>query len=184
MFNWHAIWDAKGRLNTHDLTVLSGHERTGIDISELYAELRLALTPSAESTVLEVGCAAGLLRAGLDCKYVGVDYSFEMCRKFATKFTEPVFQAQAASLPFPSDCFDICFSFSVFHYFDDFEYASRAIAEMSRVAKYRVFIGDLPLESHDRNHLTFETNQFPDWVITPGIGRSTRFNISKTLSRA
>ena len=115
MFDWHAIWDAKGRANTHDLTVLSGHERAGIDISEVYTQLRLALNLSAESTVLEVGCAAGLMRAGLDCKYVGVDYSFGMCGKFAAKFVKPVFQAQAASLPFPSDCFDICFSFSVFH---------------------------------------------------------------------
>lgn len=182
MFNWHSIWEAKATEPTSDLTLLSGHERVDLDLSQLYAQLESTLCLNAKASVLEVGCAAGLLRSGLECDYVGIDYAFGMCRKFKTMFNEPVLQAHAASLPFSSNSFDACFSFSVFHYFEDIEYAMKAVSEMCRVARYSVFIGDLPVESHDPNHLTFDSHNFPGWQITPGISRSTRFNILKVFS--
>ena len=47
---------------------------------------------------------------------------------------------EAASLPIPDASQDLVFSYSVFFYFDTFDYASRVMKEMLRIAKPGKFI--------------------------------------------
>lgn len=95
--------------------------------------------------MLEVGCGAGMLAQHIPGNYTGVDRSPAMIAKF--RALQPGRHAEvcaARSLRFADRSFDKVFSFSVFQYFPDEGYALRAIAEMRRVARQAVFIGDLP----------------------------------------
>ena len=61
------------------------------------------------------------------------------------------------------------------------EYANQAIAELKRVAKKAIFIGDLPITSHRDTHLLYKKENFKDWKIIDGYYNPCRFNVSLKL---
>ena len=179
--NWKNIWDAKGDSNIMDLKVLSGHENTPIEPRGLATLISDNMKLETDDKVLEVGAGAGMIAQYLLCDYTGSDYSESLCHKHRQILGNVVVHCAADSLPFEDNSFDKVFAFSVFHYFDNHDYAIRVLREMERVATKLVFIGDLPYQSHDSDHLLYTKEMFPDWHPIDGFYRDTRFNILKKL---
>ena len=177
--NWLEVWERKASEETGDLKKLNGHEKTSIDPQELASLISSKLNIQKSDRVLEVGAGAGMIAQYLDCNYVGTDYSKNMCDKHTDILGNKMFCCEANKLPFEDNQFDKVFAFSVFHYFPNQKYASEAAQEMLRVAKEAVFIGDLPLTSHDSDHLLYDKEQWSDWDILDGYFRDSRFNIFK-----
>ncbi len=179
--DWKLIWDKKGNSSENDLRFLNGHENAPIDPLGIAKSISDILDISPQDKILEVGAGAGMIAQYLDCQYTGCDYSQSLCDKHYKILGNNMVCCEADSLPFADKSFDKVFAFSVFHYFPDHDYSLRSIKEMERVAKDVVFIGDLPLESHDSDHLLYTEEIFPDWKIHKGFYRNSRFNISKKL---
>ena len=133
------------------------------------------------SSVLEIGCGAGMLAQHFKCKYCGIDSSETLIKKHKNILGNNVLVAEANDLPFEDNSFDCVFSFSVFHYFPDKNYSNRVISEMDRVARKKIFIGDLPLNSHDNSHLLFSKNDFFDWNTSDGYHNQERFNVYRPV---
>lgn len=97
--------------------------------------------------VLEVGCGVGAFLEQLPpCGSIaGVDFSENAVRLIKGKLSGNFRVAGAASLPFADRSFDVAISWSVFFYFDSFEYAKKALSEMKRVTRPggRIFVGDV-----------------------------------------
>lgn len=184
MSDWCEIWERKGRAETTDLRTLDGFENTTLDPVKVAARIVAILDLRAEDTVLEVGCGAGMLALHIPGHYRGVDYSPAMVHRFNE--LQPGRTAEigeARRLPFADSSFDKVFAFSVFQYFPDAAYAEDVIAEMRRVARQRIFIGDLPLRSHSPDHRLYSKEQFSDWEISDGFYNPDRFNACLDLRR-
>ena len=129
--------------------------------------------------VLEIGCGAGALAQYLKCDYVGVDYSETLVRKHIELLGNSVLVGVAGDLIFKDKSFDKIICYGVFLYFDNKEYARKAVEEMKRVARTCILIGELPVRSHREEHLLFTPEEFSEWKITEGFYdpyRKDRFN--------
>ena len=189
--NWKKIWLRKGAEDTEDLCVLNGYEKVNEKTSFRESAVCIAdnicktMGINKDSRTLEVGCGAGMLAQHFDCDYVGVDYSESLIQKHRNILGNNVVLSEASSLPFEDKSFDFVFSYGVFHYFSDKEYVNKSIAEMKRVAKRAIFIGDLPINSFRADHLLFSHKEFEDWEISSAFYDRTdgaaRFNVLKAL---
>ena len=70
-------------------------------------------------------------------------------------------------------------------YFPSREYGNQVLSEMIRVTKIKktpsIFIGDIPIESHNPRHMTYERNSFEEISFKTIRGwadpyKDTRFN--------
>tara|TARA_R100000808_G_C2151295_1_gene160260 strand:- start:1172 stop:1723 length:552 start_codon:yes stop_codon:yes gene_type:complete len=181
---WKDIWTRKGHQDTTDLRLLNGYEDTSIDERMVTEKISNTLGITKESRVLEVGCGAGMLAQHLDCDYTGVDYSSSLVKKHIEILGNKVFVSPANDLKFQDHSFDFAFSYSVFHYFEDHEYAREVIREMERVAKKGIFVGDIPVKSHRKEHLLYGDEHFVGWNTEPGYYNPDRFNVWKLLEDA
>lgn len=183
MTDWHEVWERKGRSDSTDLRALDGFENTTIDAAQVARQIVAILDLQPGDSVLEVGCGAGMLAQYIPGDYTGVDYSPAMVARFLT--LQPGRHAgvsEARALGFADGSFDKVFAFSVFQYFPDEAYARRAIAEMRRVARKAVFIGDLPAYSHSADHRLYTREQFAGWEISEGFYTPARFNACLRLA--
>jgi len=176
-FNWHEVWERKGNSMTTDLKELDGYESTNIEPQKVAEQISKILEISKHDKILEVGCGSGMLAQYLECDYVGIDYSKSLVKKHIKLLGNSVLHGYANDLVFKDNSFDKVFAFSVFHYFPDGVYADRVINEMKRVARQKVFIGDLPFKSKRPEHLLFKKEEFIDFEITEGFYNQDRFNV-------
>lgn len=180
--NWMEVWERKGREPTADLVALDGFEHTTIDPERVARAIGAALQIEPGDRVLEVGCGAGMLALYLECDYVGVDYSPAMVRRFNSLHARPAIICQADDLLFRDKSFDEVFAFSVFQYFPHQDYARRTLAEMERVAREAIFVGDLPIRSHSPDHQLYSPAQFTGWAVSDGYYNPDRFNVLRRLA--
>jgi ubiquinone/menaquinone biosynthesis C-methylase UbiE len=157
---WKKIWDTKGASSSSDLFFLDGYDHMKISFNERAVCRRIADSLSIQPfhSILEVGCGCGLLAKELDkhCNYTGVDYSVNIIKKHQQLFPKhEVKVAEANKLPFEDNFFDFVFCFGVFQYLPDEDYANRAISEMQRVAKSKVFLGDLKTTVVRETHFVY-----------------------------
>jgi len=138
-------------------------------------------------TVCAVGCGCGdklklFCEAGFQC--FGVDYSSSMIERAKVEMpAAQLFNSEAIELPFPSACADIVFSFSVFIYFEAWDYAARALEEMWRVARPGavVCVWDVPDVNRKKEveafrgpaeqgyeHTYYDMNDFVRWFLEHG----------------
>jgi ubiquinone/menaquinone biosynthesis C-methylase UbiE len=170
-FDWNAVWDRKA-LSEDDALDISGFEHyRGTDTLPWAQNLVKIMQIEPEHTVLEIGCAAGLLGRHLKhlCHYIGTDRSEPMVKKTIALNQFSALRCDANDLPFKDKSIDHVFSFGVFHYFPDQEYAQKTISEMLRVARISICVSDLPKESHDPNHLLFNESDFAGWQISGSL---------------
>lgn len=178
---WKQIWTRKGNADSSvtDLLAYDGYEATQVNMKEVAAEVTRALDIRRTDKVLEVGCGAGALAQYLDCDYVGMDYSPTLVKKHIEILHNPVLEGEAADLIFKDKSFDKVICYGVFLYFESKEYAWKALAELKRVARKAVLVGELPIRSHREEHLLFTPGEFAGWEISSGYYdpyRQDRFN--------
>ena len=113
-------------------------------------------------------------------KYVGTDRSQNMINLASSVFDCNFINCEASNLPFDNGEFDYVVAYSIFQYFPSYMYARKAITEMNRVSKNGCYIGDLPTDSHEKNHLLYNPEQFEGWEISEGIYTNKRFDVWKT----
>jgi ubiquinone/menaquinone biosynthesis C-methylase UbiE len=168
-FDWDAVWDRKGSSESADAIEISGFESVVIDTAAACAELCRMMDIQDTESALEIGCGAGLLARHMKCTFVGTDRSPFMVKKAIEVSHLSAVVCDADYLIFRDKSFDHVYAFGVFHYFPDYEYANRCIAEMKRVARKGIAVLDVPLETHDSNHLLFEKDFFPGWDFGPPL---------------
>jgi ubiquinone/menaquinone biosynthesis C-methylase UbiE len=146
---WRSIWQKKFSLEEP----VDAHVRDGFDTLTKADWQRLAryfinmLDISEEDDVAEIGCGGGaFLKLVARCRTIsGVDYSENAIRLISTRLKGDFRVAEASSLPFDDNSFDLVLSWSVFFYFDSLDYAKKVLEEMLRVMRPggRIFIGDV-----------------------------------------
>lgn len=184
MSYWKEVWERKGRSNSKSLEELDGYEDTTANVKEIASQIIKELNIKETDKILEVACGAGGLAQYIKCKeYVGIDYSSTLVQKHIELLNNSVLQGEANDLIFKDNSFDKVFCFGAFHYFPNNEYANQAIAEMKRVAKEAIFIGDLPVTSHRDTHLLYDKKDFKDYKIIDGYYNPYRFNVSYKLNK-
>lgn len=182
MSYWKEVWERKGNCDITCLEELDGYENTTADVKEIAKQIVNELNIKETDRILEVACGAGGLAQYIKCgEYVGIDYSTSLVKKHIQLLNNSVLHGEANDLIFKDKTFDKVFCFGAFHYFPNEEYAKQAIAELKRVAKEAVFIGDLPVTSPRKEHLLYNTENFNGWKITDGYYNPCRFNVSIKL---
>jgi len=183
MINWHEIWEKKGNLVTNNLKILDGYEDREFDPEEIAKQITSQLNIQKDEKILEVGCGAGMLAQYLNCDYVGIDYSKSLVKKHIEILKNPVIHCQANNILFKDNTFDKVFAYSIFQYFPNKKYAHQVVDEMKRIARKKIFIGDLPIKSHENEHLLFNKIELKEGVISEGFYNKDRFNVIYDFDR-
>jgi len=191
-FFWKNIWDLKGSNDSFDLLYLDGYEHLDIDFdsSQIVRQIVQVCDIGQSDTILEIGCGAGFLsREMQNHTYCGIDYSEPLISKHKEIFpNHDVAVSEANNLPFGDASFDVVFCFGVFQYFPDEEYANKVIAEMHRVSRRILFIGDLKKSKTRDEHFVYPSEKFSTLGFTVcecfySSDDAERYNVYKTTNR-
>ncbi len=181
---WKEIWTKKGQEegSKEDIRIFDGWEKSDTDIEYIAKKIIKILDIKPTDRVLEVGCGAGALAQYMDCDYVGIDFSKPLTEKCMAFWQKSAIFSEANDIPFKDKFFDKCFSFGCFLYFPDEEYVDQVLKEMQRVTKEKIFIGELPIESHNPRHMTYSKDKFVKlgWETMDGWAKpyeQKRFNV-------
>ena len=184
---WEEIWTQKGEMpgTKADIIEYDGWEKSSTSMEETANRISDFLSIKPDDRVLEIGCGAGGLGQYLNCNYIGIDFSKPLTKRCMEFFQLSAIHAEANDLPFKDAYFNKCFCWGVFLYFPSREYGNEVIAEIARVTKKSdqksIFIGDIPVTSHNERHMTYSRKQFEDrgFSTIPGWAdpyRDNRFN--------
>ena len=190
---WDEIWLRKGREQTNDFKRLNGYERTAFDVRAVAAAIVKELDMQPGGRLLDVGCGAGslgeeVLKLLPGTTYVGTERSSTMVQTHIKLLGHSVLNFSAAEPVFSDKFFDYALCFSVFQYFESHNYARETIKQLLRQAR-DVFVGDLPVESHDNTHQLYTQETAAAWIsemtaksgatlkITNGLYNPHRFNV-------
>jgi len=147
--NWKSIWLKKGQniseknnLSLIDLIKADGFDSGAGDHTleswKQFTALVIQKMGICDSNqVLDVGCGGGAFIMPIyevGAKVFGIDYSDSLIKLAKHAMPSGEFQvAEANSIPFDSEQFDVVLSHSIFQYFPSVEYAQKVISEISRV---------------------------------------------------
>ncbi len=159
---WKEIWTQKGLMQgtKDDIRIYDGWEKSTTDMRHIAGRIKECLGITKDTKVLEAGCGAGGLTQYMDADYVGIDFSRPLTERCMEFFYKPAICCEANDLPFKDGYFDVSFSWGVFLYFTSHAYMKEVVAEMKRVTRTAIFIGDIPQVSHNRRHMTYTKEQF------------------------
>jgi ubiquinone/menaquinone biosynthesis C-methylase UbiE len=182
----------------------------------IFAELLKVSKIKKASSVCEVGCGCGdklalFYDSGYRC--FGVDYAQNMIKRAKQEMpSADLHVSEANMLPFADNSMDLVFSYSVFFYFENWQYTCKVLEQMYRVAKPDavICIWDLPdVEKKDQietlyrqaqagyEHTYFNRNDFIQWFKLKKIKQvradfkflpfyrhsSFRFNVTAKLAK-
>lgn len=174
---WKEIWTQKGLVEgtKNDIRVYDGWEKSQTSMEYISNKIKEVIDLKNNEYILEVGCGAGGMAQYFDSNYVGIDFSKPLTEKCMNFWGKPALYAEANDIPFKDKYFDTSFSWGVFLYFPNKEYMKRVVDEMIRVTKNKIFIGDLPLISHDSKHQTYTVDEFKKMGFQVTGGWSTPY---------
>tara|TARA_R110000851_G_scaffold6661_2_gene26674 strand:+ start:3308 stop:3892 length:585 start_codon:yes stop_codon:yes gene_type:complete len=156
---WKKIWDIKGSSESQDLLYLDGYDHLSykFDSKQIARSILEQLGARKNDSILEVACGAGFLaREMQSLHYTGVDYSEPIILKHKNIFPHHnVLVSESNTLPFEDNRFDYVFCFGLFQYLPNREYAEKTIAEMNRVCRKKMFLGDLKSEKTRNTHFVY-----------------------------
>ena len=159
---WKEIWTQKGLVEgtKADIRNYDGWEKSSTSMEDIANKIKECLKIEPSDRVLEIGCGAGGLAQFFDCDYVGVDFSKPLVEKCNQFFSKKAIYAEANNLPFDDKSFDKCFSWGVFLYFPSMVYMNDVVTNIKRVTRGAIFIGDIPVKSHDDKHMIYTKEDF------------------------
>ena len=136
--NWQTIWTKKFERSDEPL-----HKRDGFDLltneewGALVQHFKNIIGPVDEMDIIEVGCGAGAFLSHFKeaRSIAGIDYISGAIRSIRTQLRGRFLVANANKIPFDDKSFDVVFSFGVFFYFDNLQYAQEVLDEMLRIAR-------------------------------------------------
>jgi tRNA G46 methylase TrmB len=80
--DWSDIWEKKGLVNTEDLYLLNGWEKTKFNPEEFIKHIKIILKISDIDKIIEIGCGSGLLSLHFNKdNYIGIDKSLSLINK-------------------------------------------------------------------------------------------------------
>lgn len=161
---WKEIWTQKGAMvgSKDDALEIGGWNHTQTSAKAIVKQLSNFMSIKNSDRILEIGCGAGGMAQYLDCRYVGLDYSETSVGKCMEFFKKTAICADANDIPFKDKYFDKCFAYGCFMYFPTKDYVRQVISEMKRVTRGNIFIGELPMKSHEPKHLLFQKKMFEE----------------------
>ena len=179
-FDWDKIWENQTK-KYNNLRDINGWGHSDMNPSLTVDSITNRLNLSLDDTMLEVGCGCGLL-SELFIKnvkeYVGMDKQQNLIDLAKKSFDFNFICSEASNLPFNDNEFDYLISYSIFQYFPSDEYVKTTISEMKRVARKGIYIGDLPMESHEKHHHLYKKEDFNDeWNVNTGLYTNKRFDV-------
>ncbi len=151
--DWFTVWSKRKILPLKEWEVLlqndgfdCGSSRiTPDDMDSFYGHLKNTCNILKDDTIYEVGCGSGgfLYPFIRDGHYVGgCDFSGKQISAIQRIF--PGYFNQAEAVNMPAGRFDVVCSFSVFQYFDNYDYAEEVFRKMLKKARKRVLVLDVP----------------------------------------
>lgn len=151
------------RPSIEELCYVSGKEPRLWTQPEMYDDMMNSITVqldlSTSHSLLEVGCAAGLLALGLSQRcgqYTGIDLSQIAIKRASTlDIPNAKFQtADATAMPFADETFDKVICYDVFTNFPDFSLAQAILTEMLRVVKTggKIMVGSIPDQATEKEY--------------------------------
>jgi|TARA_B110000444_G_scaffold203150_1_gene195586 cyclopropane fatty-acyl-phospholipid synthase-like methyltransferase len=164
--NWLKIWEKKGR-NLKNSKIEKIIDADGFSsalgtfdkqnwfryIKTIFSKIKL----KKNSEILEYGCGAGaFLNFFYDKKYNlnGIDYSERLIRKGKKYFPKIKFKCgEISKIDAFDKKFDIIFSHSVFHYFNDYHYAKSLVKKMLSKLKDNGYICILDVPDKDKEQI-------------------------------
>jgi len=179
---WDRIWQRKALEQEGDLKTICGWEKVNISSSSVVKTIKSRLDLKDNTSVLDLGCAAGFLTKSFLLEtqnYTGSDPSQNMVNLAKSIFDCDFINCEASNLPFEDQQFDYIVAYSIFQYFPSDDYAKKTISEMNRVSKKGIYIGDLPISSHDDEHMLYSAKQFEGWITSEGMYTDKRFDAWK-----
>lgn len=131
--HWLPIWESKAN---EDIARASGRSNYGqTEVRTLVEDALMALCPGRSDSLLDIGCAAGLMGEqlrGYYKRYVGLDYSAGAVQRFAKRCNVETVCASATALPFRDGEFTQSLMSSVLLCLS-WEESGQALREMRRV---------------------------------------------------
>ena len=164
--NWFKIWEKKGH-NLKNSKIEKIIEADGFSsalgtfnkqnwfryIKTIFSEIKI----KKNSEILEYGCGAGaFLSFFYDKKYSlnGIDFSKSLIRKGKKYFPKIKFYCgEISKIDFIDKKFDLIFSHSVFHYFNDYQYAKSLIKKMLSKLKNNGYICILDVPDKEKEQI-------------------------------
>tara|TARA_Y100000034_G_C6876173_1_gene400742 strand:+ start:1313 stop:1876 length:564 start_codon:yes stop_codon:yes gene_type:complete len=181
-FDWEEIWQRKALEKPYNLKVINGWEKVNIFSSSVVQTIKKRLNLISGEYLLELGAGSGFLTKYFlreTKNYIGSDISKNMVNLAKSIFDCDFINCEASDLPFDNEQFDYVIAYSIFQYFPSHKYAQKVISEMNRVSKKGIYIGDMPICSHDNNHTLYKREEFDGWSTSEGIYTNERFDAWK-----
>jgi ubiquinone/menaquinone biosynthesis C-methylase UbiE len=181
-FDWGGVWQRKALEKSYDLKAINGWEKVNISSSFVVQTIKKRLNLTSEDHLLELGSGSGFLTKYFlqeTKNYMGSDKSKNMVNLAKSIFDCEFINCEASNLPFDDNQFDYVVAYSVFQYFPSHKYVQKTIAEMNRISKKGIYIGDLPVYSHEKNHMLYRREQFSDWLKCESAYTNNRFDVWK-----
>jgi ubiquinone/menaquinone biosynthesis C-methylase UbiE len=140
--------------NSENLFHAVGRPYDDYEINNLIEDIKNKLNFNSDDVVLDVGCGSGIVLSVIK-KFVrevtGIDFSEQMILLAKENNRNINFYVyQSDNMPFEDNYFNKIICYSVFHYFQDIDYAYKTIDEFLRVCKPggKILLGDIPSKIH------------------------------------
>lgn len=146
--NWKEIWEKKGNVDTQDIMLLNGWEKTDFQPDRFVRHVISTFGIKSHNNVLEMGCGAGVLakeftRIISPKNYVGVDASLSLVNKHLKFFNHIVLNFNSNDTIFKTKYFDFSVCNGMVEYLRNTEELNQTIKELERVSRKGVYFGSV-----------------------------------------